>query len=142
MFYSYEYMDDLEKLNEASLNDKEVFYSHLNMKDIIDADYSHEKTACKDFEIKKLGEFDHLSVESNKLLLADIFENFQNMCLEIYDIDPAKFLSAPGLAWKVALKKTKVKLDLSTDIDILFMVEKLFINMQKLIARKIIIKIL
>ena len=135
-------MDDLEKLNEASLNDKEVFYSHLNMKDITDADYSHEKTACKDFEIKKLGEFDHLSVESNKLLLADIFENFQNMSLEIYGIDPAKFLSAPGLAWKVALKKTKVKLDLSTDIDILFMVEKLFINMQKLITRKIIIKIL
>ena len=84
-------------------------------------------------------------------MLADIFENFQSVCLEIYDIDPAKFLSAPGLAWKVALKKTKVKLDLSTDFDILFMVEKgirgeishpLFINMQKLITRKIIIKIL
>ena len=92
-----------------------------------------------------------MSVESNKLLLADIFENFQSMPLEIYDIDPAKFLSAPGLAWKVALKKAKVKLDLSTGIDILFMVEKgirgeishpLFINMQKLITRKIIIKIL
>ena len=84
-------------------------------------------------------------------MLADIFENFQSMPLEIYDIDPTKFLSAPGLAWKVALKKAKVKLDLSTGIDILFMVEKgirgeishpLFINMQKLITRKIIIKIL
>ena len=151
MFYSYEYMDDLEKLNEASLTEKEVFYSHLNMKDITDADYSHAKTACKDLEIKKIGEYHHLSVESNKLLLADIFENFQSMPLEIYDIDPTKFLSAPGLAWKVALKKAKVKLDLSTGIDILFMVEKgirgeishpLFINMQKLITRKIIIKIL
>ena len=65
-------MDDLEKLNEASLTEKEVFYSHLNMKDITDADYSHAKTACKDFEIKKLGEYHHFSVESNKLLLADL----------------------------------------------------------------------
>ena len=53
----------------------------------------------------------------------DVFENFQK-CLEIYELDPAKFLSAPALAWQVALKKTKVKLDLLTDIDRLIMVEK------------------
>ena len=46
------------------------------------------------------------------------------MCREIYELDPAKFLSAPGLAWQAALKKTKVKLDLLTDIDMLLMVEK------------------
>ena len=63
-------------------------------------------------------------VQSNTLLLADVFENFRNMCLEIYELDPAKFLSAPGLAWQAALKKTKVKLDLLTDIDMLLMVEK------------------
>ena len=57
-------------------------------------------------------------------MLADVFENFQNMCLDIYELDPANFLSAPGLAWKAALKKTKVKLDLLTDIDMLLMVEK------------------
>ena len=56
-------------------------------------------------------------------MLVDVFENFQK-CLEIYELDPAKFLSAPGLAWQVALKKTKVKLDLLTDIDRLIMVEK------------------
>ena len=44
--------------------------------------------------------------------------------LEIYKLNPAKFLSAPGLAWQAALKKTKVKLDLLTDIDMLLMVEK------------------
>ena len=57
-------------------------------------------------------------------MLADVFENFRNMCLKIYELDPAKFLSAPGLAWQAALKKTKVKLDLLTDIDMLLMVEK------------------
>ena len=46
------------------------------------------------------------------------------MCLEIYELDPAKFLSAPGLAWQGALKKTKVKLDLLIDIDMLLMLEK------------------
>ena len=50
--------------------------------------------------------------------------NFRNMCIGIYEFDHAKFLSAPGLAWQAALKKTKVKLDLSTDIDMLLMVEK------------------
>ena len=63
-------------------------------------------------------------VQSNTLLLADVFENFRNMCINIYELDTAKFLSAPGLAWQVALKKTKVKLDLLTDIDVLLMVEK------------------
>ena len=53
-------------------------------------------------------------VRSNTLLLADVFENFKNMCLEIYELDPAKFLSVPGLAWQAALKKTKLKLDLLT----------------------------
>ena len=46
------------------------------------------------------------------------------MCLEIYEFDPAHFLSAPILAWQPSLKKTKVKLDLSNDIDMLLMIEK------------------
>ena len=57
-------------------------------------------------------------------MLADVFENFRSMCINIYEINPAKLLSAPGLAWQAALKKTKVKLDLLTDIDMLLMVEK------------------
>ena len=52
-------------------------------------------------------------------MLADIFENFRNMCLKIYELDHAKFLSASELAWQAGLKKTKVKLDLSTDIDVI-----------------------
>ena len=57
-------------------------------------------------------------------MLADVFENFRNKCIEIYELDPAHFLSAPGLAWQACLKKTKVKLELLTDIDMLLMVEK------------------
>ena len=122
--YPYEYMDDWEKFNETTLSGKEEFYSNLNMEDITDADYMHAKRVCKDFEIKHLGEYHDLYLKSDTLLLADVFENFRKMCLKIYHLDPVKFLSAPGLAWQAALKKTKVKLDLLTDIDMLLMVEK------------------
>ena len=103
---------------------KEDFCSHLNMEDITDADYLHAKRVFKNVEIKNLGKYHDLYVQSDTLLLADVFENFRNMCLGIYEFDPAEFLSAPGLAWQAALKKTKVKLDLLTDIDMLIMVEK------------------
>ena len=122
--YPYEYMDDWKKCNETSLPEKQDFYIHLDMGDITDADYAHEKRVCKDFEIKNLGEFHDLYVQSDTLLLSDVFENFRNTCLKTYRLDPAKFLSAPGLPWQAALKKTKVKLDLLTDIDILLMIEK------------------
>ena len=111
-------MDDWEKFNEKSLPEKEDFCSHLNMEDITDADYAHAQRICKEFETKKIGEYHDLYVQS------DTFENFRNVCLEIYELDPEKFLSARGLAWQAALKKTKVKLSLLTDIDMLLMVEK------------------
>ena len=63
-------------------------------------------------------------VQCNTFLLADVFENFRSKCIEIYELDPAHFLSAPGLAWQACLKKTKVELELLTNIDMLLMVEK------------------
>ena len=96
--YPYEYIDNCEKFSENSLTEKDNFYSHLNMEDITDADYMHTKRVCKDFEIKNLGEYHDLYIQSDTLLLTDVFEKFQNMCLEIYELDPAHFLSAPRLA--------------------------------------------
>ena len=55
--YPSEYIDDWEKFNEASLPEKEDFYSHLNMEDITDANYVHTKRVCKDFEIEDIGEY-------------------------------------------------------------------------------------
>ena len=124
VLYPYQYMEDWEKFNEKSLPEKEDFYSHLNMEDITDDDYAHAKRVYEDFESKHLREYHELYVQSDTLLLADVFDKFRNLCLKIYKLDPAKFLSVPGLAWQAALKKTKVKLDLLTDIDILLMVEE------------------
>ena len=78
----------------------------------------------EDFEIKNLGEYHELYVQTDTLLIADVFESFRNMCLKIYELYPANFFEPPGLAWLAALKKTKVKLDLLADIDMLLMVEK------------------
>ena len=63
-------------------------------------------------------------VQSDTLLLADVFENFRNMCMKVYELDPAHFLSAPGLTWQDCLKKTEVKLEMFTDVDMILMVEK------------------
>ena len=81
-----------KKFNETSLLEKKIF------EDITDAGYAHAKRVSKDFEITNLGECHDLHVQSDTLLLADVFENFKNMCIKIYESDPAKFLSAPGLA--------------------------------------------
>ena len=94
------------------------------MEDITHADYAHAKRVCKDFEIKKLGEYHDLYVQSDALLLADVFENFRDICLKIYELDPAKLFSTLGLAWQAALKKMKIKLGFLTDIDMLIIVEK------------------
>ena len=117
-------MDDWKIFSQTSLPEKEDFYIHLNIEDSTNADSMHAKRVYKDFEIKNLGEYHDLFVQSDTLLLADVSENFRNMCLEIYELDPAHFLTARGLAWQATLKKTIVRLVLLTDIDLLLMVEK------------------
>ena len=91
---------------------------------ITDKDYEHVKKVWEAFETKNLGEYHDLYVQYDTCLLSDVFENFRNKCIEIYELDPAYFLSVPGLAWQACLKKTKVKLELLTDIDMLLLVEK------------------
>ena len=119
-----EYVNDWQKFNETTIPEKENVYSNLNLEDITDIDYRHAERVCKDFEIKNLFEYHDLYLKSYALLLADVFDNFRKICLKIYELDPVKFISAPGLAWQAALKKTEVKLELLTDIDMLLMVEK------------------
>ena len=93
-------MDDWGKFNETILPAKERFYSNLNMKEIRDADYMHGKTNCKDFELKNLNEYHDLYLKIDTLLLADVFKNLRKICLKIYQLHPAKLLSAPVLAWQ------------------------------------------
>ena len=122
--YPYEYIDSWERFDGNTIPPKEAFYSELNLGNITYKDYEHVKKVWKAFEIKNLGEYHDLYFQCDTFLLADLFENFRNKCIEIYGLDPACFLSVPGFAWQACLKKTKVKLELLTDIDMLLMVEK------------------
>ena len=123
--YLYEYMDNWERFNEAPLPDKESFYSELNKEGITDDDYVHAQKVWKVFKIKDLGEYYDLYAQTDTLLLADVYEKFRDKWIEIYEIDPAHFLSAPGLTWQACLKKTGIKLELLTDNDMLMMKKKL-----------------
>ena len=103
-------MDNWERFDETSLTNKELFYSSLNMENIDDIDYRHGYNVFKKFKLKTLGEYHDLYVQSDTLLLADVFENFRNMCIKVYELDPAHFLSLPGLAWQACLKKNECKI--------------------------------
>ena len=94
------------------------------MEDITDIDYTRAKRVFKELEMNNLGDYHDLYVQSDTLLLADIFENFRNKCIETYELDPAHFLSAPGLTWQGCLKKTEVELELLTDPNMLLMFEE------------------
>ena len=106
--YPYEYMDEWEKFNEDKLPDKELFYSDLNKEHITNEDYPHAQKVWDTFDIKNIGEYPDLYVQSDTALLADVLENFRDKSIEIYRLDPAYFLTAPGLAWQGCLKKTEV----------------------------------
>ena len=122
--YPYEYMDSWKRFKEESLPDKESFYSELNNEHITDEDYAHDQELWDIFKIKNLGEYHDLYVQSDTALLADVFENFRDKCTEIYELDPAHFLSAPGQAWQACLKKNNAELELLTDSDMLIMFEE------------------
>ena len=117
-------MNSQERFNETSLPDKIAFYSELNLENITDKDYAYVQKVQEVFKIKDLGEYHDLYVQCDTLLLADVFENFRDKCIEIYEFDPAHFFSTPGLAWQAFLKKTGVMLELLTDIDMLLITEK------------------
>ena len=122
--YPYEYADTWERFSEISLPSKEDFYSNLNMGDISDIDYRYANNVFKVFKLENLGDYHDLYAQSDTLLLADVFNNFRDMCLKEYELDPAHFLSLPGLARQACLKKTNIELELLTDYDMLLMVEE------------------
>ena len=95
--YPYEYMDEWNKFDEKELPGKESFYSNLTMEDISDTDYKHANNVFKKFNLNNLGDYYDLYVRSDTLLLADIFENFRHAYLNNYGLDPAHFVSLPGL---------------------------------------------
>ena len=81
--YPYEYIDIWERFDETSLPEKKVFYSELHLEDITDEDYTHAQKVFEELKLKTVGGYHDLYVKSDTILLADVFENFRNKCIEI-----------------------------------------------------------
>ena len=105
--YPYEYMDNWERFNETLLPSKESFYSNLNMENIDDIDYRHGNNVFKRFKLNNLGEYHDLYIQKDTLLLADVFENFRNKCLEVYELDPAHFMVITRISMASLLKENE-----------------------------------
>ena len=121
--YPYAYMLSWDKFKEAQLPPQKAFYSNLKMSNVSDDDYQHAQHVWSTFSIRNLGEYHDLYLCTDVILLANVFEAFRDTCLEHYSLDPAHFYTSPGLAWKACLKKTRIKLELLTNPDILLMFE-------------------
>ena len=98
--YPYESMDTCERFSEISLPSKEDFYSNLNMEDISDIDYRHANNVVKRFKLENLGDYHDLYIQSDTLLLADVFNNFRDMCIKNLGQNTKKYIT-----FSVPLKK-------------------------------------
>ena len=123
-FYPYEYIDREEKFNEPNPPPQKAFFSKLTGKGISNKNYSHVLNVWNTFNMKTFKDYHKLYNETDALLLADVFENFRNLCLKIYGLDPVYYFTAPGLAWDACLKMTNINLELLSDLDMLLMFEK------------------
>ena len=122
--YPYDYMDCFEKLCETHLPPKECWYSRLNDSNISEKDLLHANEVWETFEMKTMRDYHNLYLQTDVLLLADVFERFRSICQHHYKLDPAWYYTAPGLAWDACLRETQVELELLHDQDMLLMVEK------------------
>ena len=113
-----------KRFNEHVPLDEKYYDSELNLEGISNDDIVHVKNVCNTFKIPNLGKYHDLYVKSDVALLADVFENFRDKCLDNNELDPAYYLFAPCLSWHSCLKKTGVKLELLTDANMLMLFEQ------------------
>ena len=117
--YPYQYMDSFDKFKETKLPPQEAFFSDLTKKHISNADYNFVQKLWTTFCLKNLGELHNLYVETDTLLLADVFENYRKVIHNNYELDPVHFYTAPALSWSAGLKFTEAKLEIPLDVDMM-----------------------
>ncbi|XP_054267190.1 uncharacterized protein LOC128989333 [Macrosteles quadrilineatus] len=120
--YPYDFMDSLQKFEYTSLPHKKDFYNKLTMTNIEDEDYEHASKVWNEFNIQSMKAYTLLYNQSDVLQLADVMENFRNICMETYQLDPAWYYTAPGLAWSAMLKTTEIELELLSDYNMILMI--------------------
>jgi hypothetical protein len=122
--YPYEYMESPEKFKVTCLPPIEKYYTSINNENIREKEYKDALEIWNKFGIKDLQEFTNLYNKVDIILLADVMENFREISLKTYKLDPAWNFTTPGFAWGCMLKMTKQKLELLTDFVMILMIEK------------------
>jgi len=122
--FPYEYIDSVDKLRETRLPPRESFYSSLTDDTVSVDDYEHAINIWERFRIETLGDYSDLYLKTDVLLLADVFENFRDACIESYGLDPTHYYTLPGYTWDAMLKHTGIRFELLTDIDMLLFLER------------------
>ena len=122
--YPYDYVDCPMKLNDTQLPPPSAFQNSLTEETISAKDYDHAQKVWDTFGFKTLREYHDLYMLSDVLQLSDVFENFRDICMNYYELDPAHFYTSPGLAWQACLKMTAQRLELFTDLDMHLFIEK------------------
>jgi len=115
--FPYEYTDSWDKLTETELPDRMEFYSALTETHVSDKDYDHATLVWNRFGCQTLGDYSDLYLKIDVLISADVFENFRDLCMSTFHLDPAHYYTVPGFSFDSMLKFTGVKLELLTDYD-------------------------
>ena len=121
--YPYDYMNSFDKFDDEQLPSKDNFYSQLSEEGISVNDYERAKIIWKHFDIKNMGEYHDLYLKTDVLLLTDIFENFRDVCMKYYGLDPAYYYTLPNFAFDAMLTMTGVEIDLIYDREMYEMIE-------------------
>jgi len=122
--YPYEYTDSWIKLTETRLPTREKFYSALTETHVSESDYVHAKLVWNHFDCHTLGDYSDLYLKIDVLLSADIFENFRDICMSTYQLDPAYYFTAPGYSFDAMLKFTSIRLQLLSDYESVLFLER------------------
>ncbi|KAJ8917076.1 hypothetical protein NQ315_012995 [Exocentrus adspersus] len=123
--FPYKFIDSYEKLESTlELPTADKFYSTLTESSITEEDYQHAQLVWKTFKCRNIGEYSDIYLKTDVLLLTDVFEVFRDVCMEVYGLEAASFITLPGLSWQAMMKYTKVRLELLTDVDMLHFIRK------------------
>ena len=123
-FYPYEWFDNTEKFNHIGLPEQKEFYSTTSQTHISDDDYKHVCSVYDALGCKLCLDYHLAYLKCDVLCLADVFEKFRDTCQTYYELDPANYISAPGLAWDAMLLSRRIELEQISDLKILDIIER------------------